>query len=173
MISLQSSLGFNRANVTSTTAFKAKKSAKKLEIFVAMPMGKDAKSRARWNRLNESIKAVSEPIGYTAARIDDVLLENARSSENQFIAQSILNKIEKSNIVIADLSEQNPNVYFELGYALGKGRKILPVAKKGTDLPFDVKDINTVFYTNMGANLKQRLGSILSVIYKNDMKDTK
>lgn len=54
--------------------------------------------------------------------------------------------IRKSAFVIADISEQSPNVFYELGYAKALGKDVIVTAKKGTQLPFDVCDIPTIFW---------------------------
>lgn len=60
----------------------------------------------------------------------------------------ILKEIEMSVVCLAEISEHNPNVWYEVGYA--DGRKIPVVfvcdnSKKG-ELPFDVNQRNILFY---------------------------
>ena len=50
-------------------------------------------------------------------------------------------------------------MYFELGYARGKGKNIITVAHIGTELHFDVKDWKTDFYADtleLESNLEKR-----------------
>ena len=42
-------------------------------------------------------------------------------------------------MVIADLIESNPNVYLEVGYAWGKNRPTILLAKKEQEIKFDVR----------------------------------
>lgn len=151
-------------------SFKAQKPSN-TDIFIAMPMGKESKKeKSEWTALNNIIKKITSPRGFKARRIDDIIIETAKSDGNQHISQEILKAIADSRMVIADLSEHNPNVYYEMGYAIGKGKKVLPIAKEGTELAFDVKDLNTIFYEDKDTDLKEKLGEILSAIRKNDKK---
>jgi hypothetical protein len=62
------------------------------------------------------------------------------------IIKDVIDQILNSRVVIADISPPNPNVYFEVGYALAWGKPIVLLAKKGTDLPFDVSAFRVLFY---------------------------
>ena len=62
------------------------------------------------------------------------------------ILPEILERIRRSAFVIVDLSDLRPNVFYELGYADGLGKRVIVTARKGTELPFDVKDIPTIFW---------------------------
>lgn len=64
------------------------------------------------------------------------------------ISPEILSLIERAKLIVCDLTEEKPNVYYELGYARGKDKTVLHCAKLGTKLHFDVKDIHTIFYHN-------------------------
>jgi hypothetical protein len=57
-----------------------------------------------------------------------------------------------------------PNVFYELGYADGLGGKVIVTAKKGTELPFDVKDIPTILWESqedLGEDLRDRIQSVV------------
>jgi hypothetical protein len=62
------------------------------------------------------------------------------------IVPSILEHLEGAAFVIGDLTELRANVLFEVGFAQGLGRPIVLTAKQGTELPFDVKDMPTIFW---------------------------
>jgi nucleoside 2-deoxyribosyltransferase len=72
------------------------------------------------------------------------------------ILYRIKSQIETASLVIADLTGANPNVYLEVGYAWGKGRPTLLLAKKGHDLKFDVQGQKCIFYENI-VELEKRL----------------
>jgi len=57
----------------------------------------------------------------------------------------LLQKLSQCAFCIVDLTEEKANVYYELGYAEAAKRPVIVTAKKGTSLPFDVKDIPVVF----------------------------
>jgi hypothetical protein len=81
-----------------------------------------------------------------------------RTTELESITKRILEGIEQSDFVIADVSSMSQNVFYEVGYAKGLKRPVIITAKKGTDIPFDIKDFPIIFYENLDSNhLKQYL----------------
>ena len=64
-------------------------------------------------------------------------------------------RIAQADVVIADMTGSNPNVYLEVGYAWGKGVQTLLVARAGEELKFDVKMHNCLYYKNINDLRKQ------------------
>ncbi len=64
------------------------------------------------------------------------------------ITNEVLRSIRRSALILCEVSEERPNVYYELGYARGLGKTVIPCARAGTTLPFDVKDFRTIFYSD-------------------------
>jgi Nucleoside 2-deoxyribosyltransferase len=73
------------------------------------------------------------------------------------IYQRIVNGIQRASLVIADVSVGTLNVYYELGYAEALGKPVVVIAKEGTDLPFDTRDLPATLYRNQ-TRLKEALG---------------
>lgn len=93
-------------------------------------------------------------------------VEKVDQIEDDFkITDRIFQCIERASIVIADLTGERPNVYYELGYARGLNKRVIHLAKKDTLLHFDVKDFNTIIYDNM-TNLEQSLAKRLRSMMK-------
>jgi hypothetical protein len=67
---------------------------------------------------------------------------------NQRVMPTILDSIRHSAFIIADVSEPRPNVYYELGYAQGIGKSVITTAYAGTQLPFDIFDVPTLYWNN-------------------------
>lgn len=65
------------------------------------------------------------------------------------ITARILDGIREADFVIADVSEKSPNVFYEIGYAKGIDRPVIITALKGTELPFDIKDLPVIFYDRL------------------------
>ena len=156
---------FKNKNQINTVSFKSNhlpNDKKEQFVFVAMPMpDRPFQEKEKWSNVNKLIKNIAVDKNIKAQRIDDILAENPEKLE---IRHSILEGIKNSKAVIADLSEPNPNVYFEMGYALGCGKKVYPIAKNGTVLPFDVEHINTTFYKNRKSDLANKLDKLLTKI---------
>lgn len=92
-----------------------------------------------YRAMDRAVKATNLPI--EIKRID--LVEG-----DYEISKKIMDEIDNCDIVIADFTLNSRNVYFELGYARGKSRRIIQTARKGTNLEFDIKNWRTLFYRN-------------------------
>jgi nucleoside 2-deoxyribosyltransferase len=45
----------------------------------------------------------------------------------RFIVEGILDKINDADFVVADITRLNFNVTFEVGYAIGRGKRVIPI----------------------------------------------
>lgn len=71
-----------------------------------------------------------------------------------FIIKEVASLIERAEFLICDLSDERPNVYYELGYAHGVGNEpddILLIAREGTKLHFDIAPLRVHYYQNVEA----------------------
>jgi TIR domain len=87
----------------------------------------------------EGIREAGAALGLTAKRVKDV-------PGDYRITNQIVEMIRTARFVVADLSHERPNVYFELGYARGLGKTVITVAREGTSIHFDVKDWTYIPY---------------------------
>jgi hypothetical protein len=88
------------------------------------------------------------------------------------ISQQIMDEIDRAEIVITDFTLSARNVYFELGYARGKQKRIIQTARKETTLEFDVRNWRTVFYRN-ATELEEKLVPELRVAYNDVVSDAR
>jgi hypothetical protein len=82
---------------------------------------------------------------------DDFKIDPLRADEMYgpgLIIKDISEQILSSQVVIADVTPPNQNVYFEVGFAYGIEKPIILLAEKGTKLPFDLSAFRTLFYEN-------------------------
>ena len=77
--------------------------------------------------------------------------------ESAFMNVEIFERIATAGLVVADLTGVRPNCMMELGFALGRGRKVVVSAKKDTRLPFDEDKLPTFFWD--AASPKDELAS--------------
>lgn len=90
----------------------------------------------------EVIKPTCEAFGYKVIRADDTYTSG-------LIINDITKSIQEASVVIADITPNNPNVFYEVGYSHGIGKAtILLSDKKRERLPFDVSGFRTLFYDN-------------------------
>ena len=64
--------------------------------------------------------------------------KTAQKSGSDIIHKTIVNSIYNAEIILADLTEHNPNVLFELGLAIAFKKKVAIIRAKGTMPIFDV-----------------------------------
>jgi nucleoside 2-deoxyribosyltransferase len=75
----------------------------------------------------------------------------------------MLTSIEDAEFVVVDLTNARPNVYYEAGYAQGLGKTPVYLARKGTEIPFDIKDYPVILYPYM-RDLKTLLADRLTAV---------
>ena len=102
-------------------------------VLVAMQFGDET------IRLREAIRKGITDAGYFAVFIDEV-------QHNELITPELLKHIRDSKFVVADLSHQNNGAYFEEGYAMGLGKPVIQLCKKGIQLHFDIAQKNTIMW---------------------------
>jgi hypothetical protein len=64
------------------------------------------------------------------------------------IYKDIENLIKEAKLVIVDLTDKNPNVYFEAGLATAWGKPLIFLSQSAKDLAFDVQHMRTITYSN-------------------------
>jgi hypothetical protein len=64
------------------------------------------------------------------------------------ITKQIIAAITSADLVIANLTELNPNVMYELGIRMAFGKATIIIAEKDTPLPFDIAQERTIFYAD-------------------------
>ena len=110
-----------------------------LHAFVAMPYG--TKEGIDFNRIySEYIKPALESAGFEVFRADE---ESRAGSIHTDMFQELL----LADLVVVDLSIDNPNVWYELGvrHAL-RARGVLQIQCRRDYLPFDVHGQRTLRY---------------------------
>lgn len=85
------------------------------------------------------VKEVCKSYEVTPLRADEI-------SGPGLIISDVVREIATSQLIIADITPPNANVYFEVGYALALGKPTVLLAQKGTSLPFDVAGLRVLFY---------------------------
>jgi hypothetical protein len=102
--------------------------------FVIGPIGpKGSETRKKADMLlNAIIKPVLEadPFNYEVVRADQI-------DDPGMIGDQVILKVRDADLCIADLSELNPNVFYELGIRHAREKPVIHVAEANTVVPFD------------------------------------
>ena len=123
----------------------------KPRVFVAMPFRQDMEDFFEFGILRPAKK-----LGFICERAD-------REIFTDDIVQWVKERIASADIVLADLTGANPNVYLEVGYAWGHGRPTVLVVRNTDDLRFDVKTQKCFVYKSI-KELEQQVTSVLKAL---------
>lgn len=115
--------------------------------FIAMSFG---------NGMTEIRIAIKEAVGDTG--FNPLLIDEIHVESEQTINDGIIANIKKSRFCIADFTQQKDGVYFEAGYALGRGLKVIYTCseKDFKETHFDTNHFPHIIY-NTTEELKKRL----------------
>ena len=110
-------------------------------VFVLMPFDED------YNDIYEfGIKAAANEAGGYCERLDEQIFEER-------MLDRIYNQINKADVIVADLTGKNPNVFYEVGYAHA-------LEKKVDSLQTQIKE-NKTFFTERLDRLDNRIWTIV------------
>lgn len=87
--------------------------------------------------------------GFKCLRVDEI-------EHNRRITDKVIECIKKARFIVAELTEQRPNCYYELGYAHAIEKDVIHVINKKDPIHFDIKDFNFIVYESI-VDLKNRL----------------
>jgi len=112
-------------------------------VFVISPIGKEGSpTRVRSDKiLNYFIKPICEDFGYNIIRSDNI-------SEPGIITSQIIEHILNDAIIFADLTNHNPNVFYELAICHAFQRPVIQIIKNGQEIPFDISPTRVIKFND-------------------------
>jgi hypothetical protein len=118
-------------------------------FFMVMPFGEEYLNNFYDNQVRSFLKT---RLGVSIYRADDF-------NHNDVIIDTIYREIEKSEIIICDITLPNKNVFYEIGYAKAKDKELIFLMQQGTNHQFfDVAHIQRIEYDlNNPAPMQERL----------------
>lgn len=147
-----------------------KRSEDMKKCFVVCPIGEEgSETRLNADKLFKYIiKPVCEACEFNPVRVD-------QQNDANSITQTIIEALDNSELVIADISGHNPNVFYEMGYRARTKKPMIHLKKKGETLPFDVTTIRTLEYdlTDLDSveEIKERLKKTIESFTYSESED--
>ena len=89
--------------------------------------------------LEDHIKKVAEELGLICRKADDIFAPRE-------IMEDIWEQINRARFIIADLTDKNPNVFYEVGIAHTLGKDVILITQSKDDVPFDLHYIRYIYY---------------------------
>ena len=96
------------------------------------------------------IKAACKDAGAYCERVDEQIFTDS-------ILDRIFNQIAKADVIVADMTGRNPNVFYETGYAHALNKRVILLTQKSADIPFDLKHYPHIVYAGKLTLLKAQL----------------
>lgn len=109
----------------------------KFGVLVLMPFA------SKFNGRYSAIERSANSAGFLVERVD------RQAFYRKGITTKLLENIESADILVADVSTSNPNVFYEVGYAYAKRKLCVLLTKKAKDIPFDLKDQRHVIFSGI------------------------
>jgi|GEM_PF-651639 hypothetical protein len=111
------------------------------ECFVISPIGEaESETRKRSDQvLRHIIRPAVEECGYKAVRADEI-------DKPGIITSQVIQHVVSDPLVIADLSETNPNVFYELAIRHAIKKPLVQIIQKGERIPFDIAGTRTIHF---------------------------
>ena len=115
-------------------------------VFVLMPFDSGFNDIYRFG-----IKGAADDAEAYAERVDEQTFVEG-------ILDRILNQINKADVIVADMTGKNANVFYEVGYAHALDKIVLLTTQNTDDIPFDLKHRPHTVYGGSIEKLREDLG---------------
>lgn len=139
------------------------------KCFIITPIGEEGSAKRR--HIDGVINAAIKPV---LTKTYEVIVPHEISISGS-INKDIISNIYNDELVIANLTELNPNVMYELAFRHSLRKPVITIMENGGQLPFDIGDFRTIFYTNdfqglldLKENLRKRVENIENNLSKVD-----
>ncbi len=121
------------------------------EVFVIMPFSSDLDDLYYFG-IHETIREC----GATCVRLDQMAFTGG-------ILEKIYEHLQSARLIVAEVSQHNANVYYELGYAHACKKPVILLTNDLDKAPFDISGFNHIVYENI-KDLRTKLNERLKVL---------
>lgn len=120
--------------------------------FVLMPFD------ASFNDIYEfGIKGACSDADLYCERVDEQVFLGS-------MLERIYSQISKADLLVADMTGKNANVFYEVGYAHALGKNVVLLTSVASDIPFDLKHFPHIVYGNEIKTLRSSLARHLKYL---------
>jgi hypothetical protein len=113
------------------------------KCFVIGPIG-DPNTETR-NKADWLLKGIIKPV-LTDPKFNYVVTRADQITEPGLITDQVITSTLDADLVVADLTGQNPNAFYELAIRHMAGKKTIHMVEEGHGLPFDIQDYRAIIY---------------------------
>lgn len=141
------------------------------QVFVLMPFGNDKQSIEKYSSIFSTIKNTIENGCFHGGKLS---CSRADQKQSLVVMDDICLEIKKAGLTIFEISNPNPNVYFELGLACALDKKVILLHNPdeyykihdNEKIPFDINQFRYIEYHNeqeLQQKLKRTVESVISL----------
>src|SRR3990172_3751500 len=95
-----------------------------MQVFVSMPYGRDRKAESYWQRFYTD--GILGLIPLLKGRGDTAAFHRPKEEVSAFVLkENVRRLLDQCDACLAIITDWNPNVFWEVGYAVAKGRPVL------------------------------------------------
>ena len=96
----------------------------------------------------DHIRPTCTGMNLTLRRADDFFTANS-------VVQDIWKAIVSARLIVADCTDRNPNVFYEIGIAHTIGKSSILITQREKDIPFDLRHLHYILYQSSPRGMKE------------------
>lgn len=109
--------------------------------FFVSPIGQEGSDTR--NRADKVFKYIVAPV-CESCEVNPVRVDQLNQADA--ITQTIIDHLLNDELVIADMTEHNPNAFYEMGFRACTKKPMINIKAKGEAIPFDIANIRAFDY---------------------------
>lgn len=120
----------------------------RIDVFVLMPFNTKMEKV-----YTNHIRKIGDELGLTVRRADDIFTPGP-------FMEKVWDGICAAQLILADCTQVNPNVFYEIGMAHTVGKKVMLITRSEKDIPSDIKHYDYIPYVYDPEGVDQLTGKL-------------